>query len=123
MAEEAYDLVETPIGACCLVVQEGKLVQLSFRGHEPAVVRRNSRRVRPFARALARYFSGGGFPSVPLDLGWATAFQRAVYRVVRGIPRGRVITYGEVAKRAGHPHAARAVGGAMGANRICLAVP
>lgn len=36
-----------------------------------------------------------------------------IYRVVRGIPRGRVVTYGEVARRAGLPRGARTVGRAM----------
>ena len=35
------------------------------------------------------------------------------YAVVRCIPRGRVLTYGQVAELAGHPGAARAVGAAM----------
>jgi methylated-DNA-protein-cysteine methyltransferase related protein len=38
---------------------------------------------------------------------------RAIYRVVRRIPRGRVATYGEVARLAGHPGAARQVGYAL----------
>jgi methylated-DNA-protein-cysteine methyltransferase-like protein len=37
-----------------------------------------------------------------------------VYRFVRRVPRGRVVTYGQVAARVGAPRAARAVGGAMG---------
>jgi methylated-DNA-protein-cysteine methyltransferase related protein len=35
------------------------------------------------------------------------------YAVVRRIPRGRVLTYGQVAELAGHPGAARAAGAAM----------
>ena len=37
-------------------------------------------------------------------------FHDKVYAVVRGIPEGVVMTYGDVAKAAGHPGAARAVG-------------
>jgi methylated-DNA-protein-cysteine methyltransferase-like protein len=37
----------------------------------------------------------------------------AVYRLVRRIPRGRVLTYGEIAARVGRPGGARAVGQAM----------
>jgi methylated-DNA-protein-cysteine methyltransferase-like protein len=40
-------------------------------------------------------------------------FRRAVYAIVRRIPRGEVATYGQVAALAGRPRAARAVGGAM----------
>jgi methylated-DNA-protein-cysteine methyltransferase-like protein len=42
-----------------------------------------------------------------------TTFDRAVYALVRRIPRGRTVTYGQVAAMLGRPRAARAVGGAM----------
>ena len=51
-------------------------------------------------------------------------FFRDVYRVVRRVPRGRVVTYGQVAALAGRPRAARAVGqalralGTTGARRV-----
>lgn len=41
------------------------------------------------------------------------AFQAAVYRLVRQIPRGQVATYGQIAALLGYPRAARAVGQAM----------
>jgi methylated-DNA-protein-cysteine methyltransferase-like protein len=42
-----------------------------------------------------------------------TRFHRAVHGIVRGIPRGRVVTYGQIAAMLGWPRAARAVGYAM----------
>jgi O-6-methylguanine DNA methyltransferase len=42
-----------------------------------------------------------------------TEFSRRVLSVVRRIPPGRVASYGEVAKLAGRPRAARAVGNIM----------
>jgi methylated-DNA-protein-cysteine methyltransferase related protein len=38
-----------------------------------------------------------------------------VYELVRAIPRGRVLTYGQVARAIGVPRGARAVGWALGA--------
>lgn len=43
-------------------------------------------------------------------------FAERCYEIVRSIPRGRVMTYGDVALVAGHPGAARAVGTAMRLN-------
>jgi methylated-DNA-protein-cysteine methyltransferase related protein len=40
-------------------------------------------------------------------------FYAAVYRLVAQIPRGRVATYGRIARWLGHPSAARAVGYAL----------
>ena len=44
-------------------------------------------------------------------------FYRLVYRLVRRVPRGRVVTYGQVAAILGQPRGARAVGMALGALR------
>jgi methylated-DNA-[protein]-cysteine S-methyltransferase len=41
------------------------------------------------------------------------SFPERVRAVVRQIPRGKTATYGEVARMAGHPGAARAVGMVM----------
>lgn len=45
-------------------------------------------------------------------------FTRRVIAIVRRIPAGRVITYGEVARLAGRPGAARAVGNIMRGARV-----
>lgn len=38
-------------------------------------------------------------------------FREQVYNIVARIPYGRVMTYGDIAALAGHPYAARQVGG------------
>ncbi|MBM3257164.1 MAG: MGMT family protein [Candidatus Liptonbacteria bacterium] len=43
-------------------------------------------------------------------------FKEKVYAVVLKIPRGEVVTYQEVAKRAGNPKAFRAVGNILSKN-------
>ena len=43
-------------------------------------------------------------------------FKEKVYAVVKKIPKGKVLTYAEVAKKAGHPRAARAVGSVLKQN-------
>ena len=50
-------------------------------------------------------------------------FTEKVYAVVARIPRGRTMTYGEVARRAGSPNAARAVGNIMHNNPDTTKVP
>ena len=42
-------------------------------------------------------------------------FYRLVYRLVRRVPCGKVVTYGQVAAILGQPRGARAVGTALGA--------
>lgn len=74
---------------------------------------------------LTRYAEGGDddFLDVEVYLGGATAFQRRVIDLCRRIPFGSSLTYGELAERAGHPRAARAVGNCMRTNRVPLIVP
>ncbi|WP_197718056.1 MGMT family protein [Legionella cherrii] len=39
-----------------------------------------------------------------------TEFSKEVLRLIRSIPRGKVVTYGDIARLAGHPRGARGVG-------------
>jgi methylated-DNA-[protein]-cysteine S-methyltransferase len=61
--------------------------------------------------------------ALPLDWGDHSSFQMKVWEALRGIPYGRVRSYGWVARKIGRPRAARAVGAACGANPVPLLVP
>jgi methylated-DNA-[protein]-cysteine S-methyltransferase len=74
--------------------------------------------------ALSRYLAGDA-PTldVPLDLSDCSRFRRKVWETLQTIPYGRVRSYGWVARKIGNRVAARAVGGACGANPVPLLVP
>jgi methylated-DNA-[protein]-cysteine S-methyltransferase len=78
----------------------------------------------PFLQAMEAYFGGEprALDAVPVDL-TGTDFQLSVWEALRKIPPGRTLSYGELAKKIGHPTAVRAVGGANGANPVSLVVP
>lgn len=59
---------------------------------------------------------------LPLALD-ATPFATRVLSEVANIPWGETASYGEIAKRAGSPRAARAVGSAVGANCHPIVIP
>ena len=46
----------------------------------------------------------------------SSPFTNQVYKILRTVPQGKVVTYGQLAKLAGSPKAARAVGMAMRIN-------
>lgn len=46
----------------------------------------------------------------------ATNFQKSVWEALKRIPKGKVTTYGEIAKFIDKPRASRAVGSAVGKN-------
>lgn len=52
-----------------------------------------------------------------------TSFQQKVYRAVKRIPKGKVTTYKELAKKICHPQACRAVGNALNKNPNLKAIP
>jgi len=86
-------------------------------------VRDHDGRMAPFLAALDDFFAGRELPTdLALDTG-GTRFQRDVWAALRRVPRGRVVTYGELAALAGRPRAARAVGAACGSNPVPLLVP
>jgi methylated-DNA-[protein]-cysteine S-methyltransferase len=81
--------------------------------------------VRAAQRDLVEHLSGRSrdLSSIPLDLEGLPPFHRKVYEVARAIPAGSCVTYGDLARRVGSPHAARAVGQALSRNPFPVVVP
>ena len=52
-----------------------------------------------------------------------TEFQKKVWLAISKIPKGKVITYKELATQIGKPKAVRAVGNAVGANPFPIDIP
>jgi methylated-DNA-[protein]-cysteine S-methyltransferase len=79
----------------------------------------------PLADRLRAYFAGerDDFLDVDVDLDEATDFHKAVARVLRAVPYGETVTYGELAALAGHPNAQRAAGSFCARNRFPIVVP
>lgn len=78
---------------------------------------------------LDEYF-GGKIPSFTPDfcVSALSPFQKRVSEIMREIPYGKTMTYGEIAaiiaeERGIKRMSAQAVGGAVGANPICIIVP
>jgi methylated-DNA-[protein]-cysteine S-methyltransferase len=74
---------------------------------------------------LRAYFAGAedDFSDVDLDLSELTSFGRALALALRAVPRGEVVTYGELAALAGAPGAARAAGTFCAHNRLSIFIP
>ncbi len=74
---------------------------------------------------LTAYLSGKdiGFRLDLLALEQCSDFQRRVLLAEYGIPRGRVSTYGRIARHLGMPGASRAVGRALATNPFAILIP
>ena len=89
-----------------------------------AAVRRGAQG-HELAERFRGYFAGepDDFLDVSLDLDGATDFELALTDALRRVPRGEVVTYGELAAIAGRPRAPRAAGTFCARNRFSLVVP
>jgi methylated-DNA-[protein]-cysteine S-methyltransferase len=71
------------------------------------------------------YFAGerASFDDVELELEDWTTFQLDVVHALRRVPYGEVVSYGDLARLAGHPRAHRAAGTFCARNRFGIVVP
>jgi methylated-DNA-[protein]-cysteine S-methyltransferase len=120
--------IATPIGALLLAGDSRGLSCVGFQAG-PRAMRPHPDWVRsadafPAAiEQLAAYFAGS-LREFSLDLApRGTPFQLEVWAALRLIPYGETLSYGALARRLGHPHGARAVGLANGANPLPVIVP
>jgi O-6-methylguanine DNA methyltransferase len=79
-------------------------------------LRRVRKELREFLQGNRRKFS------VPVHV-WGTPFQKKVWRALRTIPYGKTCCYQDVARKAGKPNAARAVGMANNRNPVPILIP
>lgn len=95
-----------------------------WRGVEPA---RAPAELAAVTLLLSRYLAGDEVDPATVrvalsDEGASPVF-RAAWRALRKVRRGRVVTYGDLAVRAGYPAARRAIGQAVSRNPFPLLVP
>ena len=81
--------------------------------------------VTEVVRLLQAYFGGEQVPleDVPVELDYETDFLTRCATALRAIPRGEVVTYGELAALAGAPGAARAAGSFCARSHLSIFVP
>ena len=135
-ADVAYGRADSPFGPLLIAVTGRGLVRLSYPDQEPDdVLEELAGRLSPrvvesrkgteaIRRELDEYFDGARRRfGTKIDLSLARGFGRDVLRATSRIPFGSVLTYREVAGRAGRPAAVRAAGNALGSNPIPIVVP
>jgi len=122
-----FALFDTPIGRCGIawegeVIVGVRLPEATFdvaqQGPTPPWVQRAIDDIGASLRGEA-----DDLADLPVELDGLPPFRRRVYEVVRTIPAGETMSYGEVAAAAGSPGAARAVGQAMARNPYPLIIP
>lgn len=112
----------TPVGDITIAERGRRIAGLSFGISCPGEYCRTAL-LESCEEQLWEYFKGERRRfDMPLDME-GTAFQRQVWQALMQIPYGKTVTYAELAEKIGRPNAARAVGGACGANPIAIIVP
>ena len=114
-------VVRAPFGGVGIRTRDGRVTEMVYL---PASIAPRAARhslAKEAARQVSAYIRNPGFSfDLPL-LARGTAFQNQVWDVIRGIPCGAALSYGDVARRI--RSAPRAVGQACGANWFPLVVP
>ena len=138
MTKQSFTFFDTPIGRCGMVwTADGVCAVMLPEATELDTWRRLLRRfpdaadTRPAGMAqdalmsLQAHLRGEAsrIDDIPLDISEIAPFNQKVYAITRAIPRGEVLTYGDVATRLGASGAARAVGKALGQNPIPIIIP
>ena len=121
----------TPVGDMSLLVQDDALIGAGFTPVADQFSRlatsdelREVADLGPFSAAMRDYFAGNvsAFDDLPVEQPGG-AFRQAAWKVMREVPAGEVISYAELAARAGNPNAVRAAGSACAQNRVAPIVP
>lgn len=133
-----FALFDTPVGPCGLVWGARGLVGVLLPEISADLTRARAQRrfggareadapqeIRQVIARIVGLLSGepDSLQDINLDTSALPTFNLRVYELARGILPGQTLTYGEVAARLGEPHAARAVGQALGANPFPIIVP
>lgn len=128
----AATTIDTPLGRLTLLAGPRGLRAVRFPGGartpcDPSGTGTVGIETAAFLRAAAEqireYFSGERRHfDLPLDP-VGTPFQLAAWEVLRSIPFGTTITYGDQARRLGDARKARAAGGANGRNPLPIVIP
>lgn len=122
----------SPIGELILVAENGALVEIGLDGVEVSKVDENDedgKVLREVREWLDGYFGGRRMTIDNLKLApEGTEFQKEVWEILREIPYGETMSYGEIAqgmaeKRGMKKMSAQAVGQAVGKNPIPIIVP
>lgn len=135
-----YHLFETRIGWIGIAWSETGLARLQLPERDRAATLRRLLATMPVrgeaaetlppeiaqvVAMLTRYAAGEAvdLSDIRVDLAGIDDFRLAIYDAARGLGFGEVVTYGELAARAGHPGMARETGQALGTNPVPLLVP
>jgi O-6-methylguanine DNA methyltransferase len=126
----------SPWGALPVAVENGRICAIALDPHAPfapvgtgAVARRptgpitSARELNRILNAALRGKLSARERLAAVDLSWATEFEQRVFRALASVRFGATVTYGELAAASGSPRAARAVGGALGKNRVPVMIP
>ena len=82
----------------------------------PPLLKRATKQISEYCKGRRTIFD------LPLSVN-GTIFQQQVWDIIRHIPYGQTMSYGEIARQLGSTGKARAVGGAANANPLPLVIP
>jgi methylated-DNA-[protein]-cysteine S-methyltransferase len=135
LVDVAWTTTDSPVGELLLAATPAGLVRVSFWTEDDVLeelaakisprVLAAPRRLDDVRRQLDEYFEGRR-RHFDVDVDWTLShgFRRQALQVLADqVGFGEVVTYKELANRAGHPNAVRAAGSACATNPVPIVVP
>ena len=126
--------LKTPIGALSLISREQILLAAGFTSHDELTARlsrvdqetsyKKSLELPVITDLLTDYFDGDlkALDGISVDQP-GEKFSQLAWKGMRKVSPGRIISYADLAKKAGSPDAVRAAGSACARNLIAVVVP
>lgn len=108
-----------------LQTHEDRSMAEVVHGEFPGAAEKSTRALKKLCEQLCKYMRGipVEFSLDLLDMDQCYEFQKRVLRTLYQVPRGKVISYGQLAERISAPRAARAVGTAVARNPFPIILP
>lgn len=120
-------MVETPVGTLRLTADDTALVQVGWNAESAGAVEAAAEAATPLlqqaAAELREYFSGKRKEFTVAVRFEGTDFTVKVLKALAEVPYGEVVSYKDLATRAGSPGAARGIGRVMAGNRLPIILP
>lgn len=117
--------INTPVGKLSVLATSQGVAAVEFQDSVAAEFENDpqaAHHARVAADQLIEYFAGSRSKFELTTHIAGTVFQQAVWSEIAKIPRGKTLSYGQIAQKIGKPKAARAVGAAVGQNPVPIII-
>lgn len=123
--DKYYQIIDTKIGKLTLIENNENTITGVYLNDAPAkgLINKETNLLKKLKQQLLEYFEGKRKEFDIRTKQPLTPFQKEVYDILKEVDYGYTLTYGDIAFLLNNVKAARAVGNALGKNKLLILVP